>query len=357
MRPTSSRSLCLPPARAHFCELTARLNGGTSSPTKYGLNGTMPATVNSTVGSCGIRLADGTGVWPVAAKKSMNDWRSSSAVRGGVLIVLVEPTGRSPIEPVGTIRAGGTCATTRAPRPARVDQLRGPRRAAHVGVRRHVPALELHVHLRRRLQGHPRRRRHRAGAGLLQLRRPLRRRRRRRQRRRAASCASSPRHMQFHAEAGDAGLPRPGEPSDDGSDHGHPAGRRRVHLPQPARVRRRRRLRAAHRRARGRRAAARLEAERVLAGADLRLEHSTDENGHVTSRCASGSAATGARAATTSTGGAPRRPTRSSATEPVYRSAHGRHRRARRRSAVYDQMVRTAGAARWSAAAAPRARR
>ena len=42
MRPTSSRSLCLPPARAHFCELTARAYGGTSSPTKYGLNGTMP---------------------------------------------------------------------------------------------------------------------------------------------------------------------------------------------------------------------------------------------------------------------------------------------------------------------------
>ena len=59
------------------------VNGGASSPTKYGLNGTMPATLNSTVGSCGIRLADGTGVWPRAAKKSMNDWRSSSAVRGG----------------------------------------------------------------------------------------------------------------------------------------------------------------------------------------------------------------------------------------------------------------------------------
>ena len=86
MRPTSSRSLCLPPARTHFCELTARVNGGTSSPTKYGLNGTIPATVNSTVGSCGIRLADGTGVWPRAAKKSMNDWRSSSAVRGGDVI-------------------------------------------------------------------------------------------------------------------------------------------------------------------------------------------------------------------------------------------------------------------------------
>ena len=66
MRPTSSRSLCLPPARTHFCELTALGNGGASSPTKYGLNGTIPATLNSTVGSCGIRLADGTAVWPRA---------------------------------------------------------------------------------------------------------------------------------------------------------------------------------------------------------------------------------------------------------------------------------------------------
>ena len=61
--------------------MTARLYGGASSPTKYGLNGTMPATVNSTVGSCGMRLADGTTVWPVSAKKSVKAERSSSAVR------------------------------------------------------------------------------------------------------------------------------------------------------------------------------------------------------------------------------------------------------------------------------------
>ena len=45
---------------------------GASSPVKYGLNGTMPATVNSTVGSCGIRLADGTTWWPRSAKKPVN---------------------------------------------------------------------------------------------------------------------------------------------------------------------------------------------------------------------------------------------------------------------------------------------
>ena len=92
MRPTSSRSLCLPPARAHFCTSVARRNGGTSSPMKYGLNGTIPATVNSTVGSCGIRLADGTTVWSRSAKKPVNDRRSSLAVVGGEAIV-AEPTG------------------------------------------------------------------------------------------------------------------------------------------------------------------------------------------------------------------------------------------------------------------------
>ena len=60
VRPMSSRSLCLPPARTHFCTEIARGYGGVSSPMKYGLNGTMPATVKSSVGSCGIRLADGT---------------------------------------------------------------------------------------------------------------------------------------------------------------------------------------------------------------------------------------------------------------------------------------------------------
>ena len=60
-----------------------------------------------------------------------------------------------------------------------MDQLRGRPRTTHVGLRRHVPALELELHLRRRLQGRARRRRHRAGPGMLQPRRPLHRRRRR----------------------------------------------------------------------------------------------------------------------------------------------------------------------------------
>src|SRR5918995_743349 len=48
------------------------------------MNGTMPAFVNSgAAGSCGIRLADSTRVWPRSTKKSRKARRSSSAVVGG----------------------------------------------------------------------------------------------------------------------------------------------------------------------------------------------------------------------------------------------------------------------------------
>ncbi len=54
--PTTSMST----VRKHFCTEVARAHGGDSSPTKNGLNGTIPAMVNSTDGSWGMRLADGT---------------------------------------------------------------------------------------------------------------------------------------------------------------------------------------------------------------------------------------------------------------------------------------------------------
>ena len=62
--PTMSMST----VRKHFCTEVARGQGGTSSPRKNGLNGTIPAMVNSTVGSWGMRLAEGTGVWPRSTK-------------------------------------------------------------------------------------------------------------------------------------------------------------------------------------------------------------------------------------------------------------------------------------------------
>ena len=54
--------------RKHFCTLVAHGQGACSSPTKYGLKGTMPAMVKSTDGSCGIRLAEGTAVCPRSTK-------------------------------------------------------------------------------------------------------------------------------------------------------------------------------------------------------------------------------------------------------------------------------------------------
>ena len=108
----------------------------------------------------------------------------------------------------------------------------------------------------------------RARAGVLQLRRPLRRRGRRRQRgegvRPAAARADAVppggdrARVPRRRRAGRRRWPR----------HRHPPRRRRLHLPQPARLRPRRRVRAARGRPRRRRAPARLEAERVLAGAD-----------------------------------------------------------------------------------------
>ena len=65
MRPISSRSLCLPPARTHFWTSATRggSNGTGSSPRKYGTNCIIPEFVNiGAVGWCGIRLADGTSV-------------------------------------------------------------------------------------------------------------------------------------------------------------------------------------------------------------------------------------------------------------------------------------------------------
>ena len=133
---------------------------------------------------------------------------------------------------------------------------------------------------------------------MLQLRRPLRRRGRRRQRRASAfvrlrarsTCSSTTRRRR-------RGFLDPATGGRRHRDHRHAARRRRVHLPQPARVRPGRRLRAARRRPRRRRAAARLEAERVLAGADPARALHRRERPRRRRGCATGSAATGARAA------------------------------------------------------------
>ena len=59
--------------------------GGSARPMKYGLNGTMPALVKSSVGSpCGTSDALGICSWPFETMKSMNVWRISSAFMAAV---------------------------------------------------------------------------------------------------------------------------------------------------------------------------------------------------------------------------------------------------------------------------------
>ena len=185
-----------------------------------------------------------------------------------------------------------------------------------MGVRRDVPALELSLHLWGGVPGGARR----AGAGarprVLQLRSAFRRRRRRRQRGQGVRPVAARPDAVPRQSAPHGGFLRPGEPGDDGEPTtitrlvddaciflnrpGFAGGVGcSLHL-------------------------AALEAgERPLDWKPdvcwqlpLRLEHSTDENGHVTSRCASGSGGTGVRGERTSTGGARSHPRRSSAPSP-----------------------------------------
>ncbi len=62
--PTSSMS----PVRMHFWTEVARVYGGSSRAVRYGMNGTMPATVNNSDGSEETNEALGTAVWPFDSK-------------------------------------------------------------------------------------------------------------------------------------------------------------------------------------------------------------------------------------------------------------------------------------------------
>src|SRR6185436_11426533 len=81
------RSLCLPPARMHFCAVAARTYGRLSKPRNTSLNWFIPAFVNSSVGSSpGTTGLEATTVWPFCAKNSRNVERISAAfIRGDVL--------------------------------------------------------------------------------------------------------------------------------------------------------------------------------------------------------------------------------------------------------------------------------
>ncbi len=69
----------MPGSLAHFLDvagadalLDARGAGvrASSRAVRYGMNGTMPATVNSKEGSLETSEAEGTAVWPLLTKKS-----------------------------------------------------------------------------------------------------------------------------------------------------------------------------------------------------------------------------------------------------------------------------------------------
>src|SRR3569832_2937163 len=78
VRPTFSRSLCLPPARTHFCDEVARGWGRRDCPVKTSLNCTMPTFVNSRVGSFeGTSDELATSSCPRALKKPRN-WRRTA---------------------------------------------------------------------------------------------------------------------------------------------------------------------------------------------------------------------------------------------------------------------------------------
>src|SRR5882724_38362 len=80
--PTSSRSLCLPPARMHFCVSATRggFHAGFCCPRKIGTNWFIPAFVKSRFGESGSNDAEGTIVCFFSRKKSKKDWRISAAV-------------------------------------------------------------------------------------------------------------------------------------------------------------------------------------------------------------------------------------------------------------------------------------
>src|ERR1700712_1090449 len=69
--------------RTHFCTLVARGYGAVSRPVRYGMNGTIPATMNSSEGSGDTSEALGTTVWPRFSKCSRKRRRISAVCMRG----------------------------------------------------------------------------------------------------------------------------------------------------------------------------------------------------------------------------------------------------------------------------------
>src|SRR5690606_22014103 len=72
-KPTSSKSLCLPETRKHFCVSAIRDDFGTAFPKRYSLNCAIPELLNIKVGSSFKTMgADGTIKCSLLSKKSRN---------------------------------------------------------------------------------------------------------------------------------------------------------------------------------------------------------------------------------------------------------------------------------------------
>src|SRR5215213_8494496 len=106
--------------RTHFCTLVARGYGAGSRPVRYGMNGTIPATVNSRDGSGEISEALGTTVCPRWAKCSRKR-RRISAVCIRVYSVLRGRTGSWLLASSGRRSVGGRGVGSVA-RPAGADR-------------------------------------------------------------------------------------------------------------------------------------------------------------------------------------------------------------------------------------------
>src|SRR6266540_1053001 len=118
------------PVRAHFCTLVARLNSGTASPRKYGLNWFMPALASSRLASAGISELEGTRRCPRSTKKSVNrrrisiEFMSWNLARRHRRPPLLERGGEPPAQLVGGFERAPAQRRRREP-------LRRPRRPAY----------------------------------------------------------------------------------------------------------------------------------------------------------------------------------------------------------------------------------
>ena len=136
--------------------------------------GQVAGSGSCAMASCTILWASG-----VRVTTGVVVWRSSVVV--AMEAVYGVPSAGRPL-PASAVRGRSVdlaCARCNVPgrghdtdRRARMDQLRGRRGGADVGLRRHVPDEQLDLHLRQRVPGRAHRARARARPGLLQLRRP-----------------------------------------------------------------------------------------------------------------------------------------------------------------------------------------